>query len=236
MRSRPRGRRGDRRPPAPRLAEGRGQLHEVAPPSGVDRQDRDPCHRGCVLGLGAMAAECARTCVVALHRRAQRPDRAARPPFGHRLARRQLEGELPLGRDRARGLHLRPGRLHRRAVPVVGPPRSLDRAPLVDADRPEAHHRPRAGAGARRWPRWLVAPHRSGPALELAPVPPARAPLRRLREAERDATAPAGDAARRRPVAGEGRPVASRASSSRSTAAWSGSTGEPRSRSPAAAA
>ena len=47
-------------------------------------------------------------------------------------------------------------------------------------------------------------PHRSGPALELAPLPPARAPLRGLREAERDATAPAGDAARRRPVAGKG--------------------------------
>ena len=40
---------------------------------------------------------------------------------------------------------------------VVGPPRRLDRPPLADADRPEAHHRPRrrcrrpaAAAAARR--------------------------------------------------------------------------------------
>ena len=51
---------------------------------------------------------------------------------------------------------------------VFGPPRSLDRAPLADADRPEAHHRPRRSAGARRRPRRLVAPHRPRPALELA--------------------------------------------------------------------
>ena len=103
MRSRPRGKRGERCTPAPRLAEGRGQLHEVAPAPGVDRQDRRPRHGGCVLGLGPVAAEPARACVLALHHRAQRADRAARPPLGHRLARRQLEGELPLGRDRARG-------------------------------------------------------------------------------------------------------------------------------------
>ena len=195
---------GDRRAPAPRLAEGRGQLHEVAPPPGIDRQDRRPCHRGRVLGLGAVAAEPARTCVVALHRRAQRPDRAARPPLGHRLARRQLEGQLPLGRDRARGLHVRPGRLHRRAVPRLGAPRRLDRAPLADADRPEhiiGHAQVPSPGGGRggsshhtdpgphwNWRRYLQLVRRYAGFEKLSVTP----------------TAPAGDATRRRPVAGEG--------------------------------
>ena len=184
-----------------------------------------------------MAAECARTCVVALHRRARTAGSCSSSTF------RTSPGTPATGRSTPHSVGIEhegytygPEGFTDAQYRVVGPPRSLDRAPLADADRPEAHHRPRAGAGARRRPRRLVAPHRSGPALELAPVPPARAPLRGLREAERDATAPAGDAARRRPVAGTRRPAASRASSSRSTAAWSGSTGEPRLRSPAAAA
>ena len=64
---------------------------------------------------------------------------------------------------------------------LVRPARRLDRAALADADRPEAPDRPRRGAGRARRPRRLVAPHRSGPALELGSLPPPRPPLRRRR-------------------------------------------------------
>src|SRR5829696_5047648 len=49
-----------------RLAEGRGQLHEGAPAAAVDRPDRRPRDRRAVLGLGPLADEPARTCLVAL--------------------------------------------------------------------------------------------------------------------------------------------------------------------------
>ena len=107
-------RRGAGCAPADHVAQGRGQLHEGAPPAGDVDRDRRPRHRGRLLGLRALAAEPARTCVVALRGRAQRPHRAARPPLGHRLARGQLEGQRALGRDRARGLHVRA----RRASPT----------------------------------------------------------------------------------------------------------------------
>ena len=71
VRRRPAGGRGRRRAPARRLAQGRGQLHQVAPAGRVDRQDRRPRHRGQLLGLGALAEEPARARVLALRRRAR---------------------------------------------------------------------------------------------------------------------------------------------------------------------
>ena len=188
-----RGRRG-RRTPAGRLAEGRGQLHPGAPLGAVDRPDRRPRDRGQLLGVGALAAEPARARVLPLRRLPERQDHPARPPLGHRVARRPLEHERAVGRDRARGLHVRAARVHRRAVPRVGAPRRVDRAPLADADRPQAPDRPRPGAGRAGRPRRLEPPHGSRPALEVELLPPPRPPLCRRDPAEREA-APAGRAA-----------------------------------------
>ena len=151
-----------------------------------------------------MAAEPARARIVALRRRAQRQDHPARPPFRHRLARGALGHERAVGRDRARGVHLRPRRLHRRAVSGVRQTRRLDRAARADADRPEAPDRTRRRAGRPRRPRRLVPPHRPRPALELGSVPPPRPQLRRRRAPERQAAPARRPAARHRLLAREG--------------------------------
>ena len=191
------------RPPLVWL-KGEGNFTKSHRGPGVDRQDRHPRDRGRLLGLGALAAEPARARVFALHRRAQREDRAARPSLRHRLARGQLEGQHALRRNRARRLHVRAGRLHERAVPLLRTAGRVDRTPLAAADRPEAHHRPCRGAGPRRRPRRLVAPHRSRTALEVGLLPPACPPLRGRPEVEHPPRRSAGAAPRHRPVACEG--------------------------------
>ena len=91
---------------------------------------------GAFWGSVQLAEEPARARLLALRRLAARQDRPARPPVRHRLARGQLERQHAVGRDRARGLHVRAGRLHERAVPRVRAARRLDRPPLAAADRP----------------------------------------------------------------------------------------------------
>ena len=79
----------------------------------------------------------------------------------------------------------------------------IARRSLMPIDR-RALHRPRRRPGTRWRPGRLLAPHRSGPALEVGLLPPARAPLRGRPEAERAARRARRPAARHRPVAREG--------------------------------
>ena len=81
------------------------QPHVVGPRDQVRRPDRDPRHRGQLLGLGALAAEPPLPRLLALRDLARRRHRPARQHLRRRLARGQPLGQPALDRDRARGLH-----------------------------------------------------------------------------------------------------------------------------------
>ena len=178
--------RGYRCPPAGGLAQGRGQLHQGSPKSPVHRQDRRPRHGRQLLGsvrwLKNRRAHASSHYVVARRGRI-----VQLVHLRHRLARGPLGHERAVGRDRARGLHLRPGRLHRGAQYRASDFAAwiarrglmpIDRTHLIGhADVPDG----RGGRGGSS------PPHRPRPALELGAVPAPRAELRRRRPPEREA-------------------------------------------------
>ena len=154
-----RARLGVRQAPGRDVDPRRRQLHEGEPRQEADPHDRHPRDRRRLATrqrLVALRRPLAR--VRALRDLARRLDRAARAPLRHRLARRQLEDERPLHRHRARRRDLRPGRLHERRVHSLGEARRLARPALRHPGRPQAHHRPLAGAGPERSRRSSAAP------------------------------------------------------------------------------
>ena len=176
-----RARLGARQAPRGDVDPRRRQLHQGEPRQEADPHDRHPRDRRRLAArqrLVALGRPLAR--IRALRGLAGRLDRATRAPLRHRLACGQLADERPLRGRRARRRDLRPGGLHQGRIHSIREARRLARAALRHPGRPEAHHRPLAGAGPERScaPRRVGPSHRSRPTLEVGLLPAPRASVR----------------------------------------------------------